>query len=596
MCIMRQLLDKMYVLVIYTVMAIVPFVSSSASASIIPSITSITDSVSVAANFDAKCLSMLNRQYTIPGTSQVVVKRAEITTIDPYRASTPTKHCHLFIDALTVNPNNALDRSTIEISLRLPIGWNGRFAMGGGGAFNGVTEWPVNFMLTGIAASPLQAGYATASNDSGHKGQLIGSNILASVDGSWALDVPPSLGVDNQKEVNFIQNATKLATLSAKAVLTDFYEKAPGYSYFVGCSYGGYEGYNIVSKFPDLYDGVVISAPAVDFVHGAHIVYISKIQRALLNLKNPFSLAKINNITQYVLAKCDALDGVKDGILNNPTRCDFNPKVDLPKCSVGQNNDDCYTSDQMDFIAYMYSDTTTNINGGLLVAGHQPSSEALDIADAGRLASYTLTVNPELDQFITMSGWPSWHTNTTSITKTIDRDVRKYFILDDPAFDYDGFIKNATDEELTAGYQLFVNTIEPINYNLSQFKEKGGKVIFLHGWIDPGIPPGLTINLYNQVAAATAKNKKINDFARLYMVPGMGHCMLGPGPQVVDMLKVMSDWVELGKAPDSIIAEDLSKTMKRPLCPYPKEIVYQGGDSRDPASFACVEIKPVLRK
>jgi feruloyl esterase len=292
-----------------------------------------------------------------------------------------------------------------------------------------------------------------------------------------------------------------------------------------------------------------------------------------------------------VLSACEALDGIEDGFLLDPRRCDFDPETLL--CPDGSDALDCLTAGQVEALKKLYAGPSNPRTGESIFPAFPPGSEL----GWGRFIGgpegsiFYMKPNPIANSFFS------------------------YMVFQDPEWDFRTFNFDEdmyfTDNVLITPSYSLASAINSTNPDLSKFKESGGKLIMYHGWDDPNIPAGNTINYYKSVVAAMhnghkkdfiivapAPRRNTDDFFRLFMVPGMGHCRGGPGTDQFDALFVLEQWVEQGIAPEKIIAshvEDGTVTMTRPLCPYPPEATYVGhGSTNNAANFEC-ELKGLDR-
>jgi hypothetical protein len=454
--------------------------------------------------------------------------------------------------------------SEIRFEVWLPAtGWNGKFEQVGNGGFAGVV--PLFSM-----ADPLLRGYATAGTDDGHVG---------STDGLWALGHP-------EKLIDFGYRAVHETSVQAKAITRAFYGKDLAHSYFVGCSDGGREALMEAQRYPDDFIGIVAGAPANFWTH--LLVGAVWNERALLD--DPASFvppAKLSVIQNAALATCDALDGVKDGIIADPRKCHFDPVV--VQCK-GEDAPDCLTAPQVAAVRKIYSGPKNPRTGEQIFPGFSPGTEALP------------------------PNWRLWLSGNSPAQPTLQDFFGNTFyadmVFDNPkwdfhTFNFDSDVKTADDKVAS-----ILNSNDP---DLGKFKARGGKLIQYHGWGDAAIPPQNSINYFESVQSVMGKTNRekdlgaTEDFYRLFMVPGMSHCAGGIGATVFgnstsaqrdpghDMVSALDQWVEKGVAPNQIIAtgfvagdREKGVQMTRPLCPYPEEAVYKGtGDTNSAASFVC---------
>ena len=422
--------------------------------------------------------------------------------------------------------------SDIEFEVWLPLeDWNGRFQAVGNGGLAGNISYDA-------MTEALRAGYATASTDTGHKGQMMS--------GDWALGHP-------EKITDFGYRAVHEMTVDAKAITAAFYRSPARYSYWNGCSEGGSQALTEAQRYPADYDGILAGAPANYMVH----LQVGGNWIAQAIHKDPASFipaSKLPAIQKAVLAKCDAADGVRDGVLEDPRTCSFNPDTLLCK---GADGPDCLTQAQADGLKKVYEGARNPRTGASIFPGTMPGGE---------------------------TGWERWIAGTDVPPKNlqhgISEDFFKYFVFNNPGWDWKtfDFDKDVAFADKKVG--AIVNHIDP---DLSAFKQRGGKLLQYHGWNDPAISPLNSVNYFESVQTRMGDT---GDFYRLFMIPGMEHCGGGPGASQFDHMAVISGWVEKGKAPDRIVASRPGRT--RPLCPYPQIAKYKGsGSTDDAANFIC---------
>jgi feruloyl esterase len=441
----------------------------------------------------------------------------------------------------------------IRFELLLPDQWNGRFVMGGGGGFVGSVQntAQTSMMYPGTA---LERGYATAGTDTGHQGM--------GTDASWALNNP-------EREVNFGHRAVHLTAEASKTIIKQFYGREAERSYFIGCSRGGGQGMMESQRYPDDFDGIVAGAPAYNWpgIGAGFLQTQQKIYPDPANLATPV-ITNENRalLAKEILAACDKLDGVEDRLLNDPRQCKFDP-ASLPRCKSAEGGADCVTEPQLAAIQEIYEGPI--VDGKRVHAGFPFGGEN----DFG--------------------GWDMWITgranalgpNTPNLHYAFGTNMFKYIIYDDPEWDYSKYQFANWDEDTRRAAEILNAT----DVDLGKFEASEGKLILWNGWSDSAITALGTIGYYDWAAA---KDKEIRDYARLFMMPGVLHCAGGPGPDKVDWLGAISDWVEKDKAPDRLLAsrtDGNGKTiLTRPLCPYPQVAVYDGkGDTSKADSFAC---------
>ncbi len=423
----------------------------------------------------------------------------------------------------------------IKFSMLLPETWNQKFMMGGGGGFVGSVQ--------NMAIGSVNDGFATIGTDTGHTG--------GATDATWALN-------NVERRANFGHVAVHRVAEVGKAIVRSHYGADARRSYFSGCSNGGRQGMMEAQRYPDDFDGIVSIAPAMDFT-GIAAQFMKDIQTLFPDPKSPMTSVlpaeTMKMVGAKVLEACDAKDGVKDGVLEDPRQCtlDINslPLPDAQKAALKK----------------IYAPTKNK--DGEIFSG-QPLGGEADGA-----------------------GWALWISggtpipglnNQPSLRFAFGTEFFKYFVFNDPSFDYSHYDLSTwkKDTELTASY---LNATDP---NLDAFKAKGHRLIMAHGWADAGLSALATVKYYEQVQARDAS---VRDYNRLFMMPGVLHCSGGAGPDNVDWTSAIVDWVENGKAPERIIASKMSQgatARTRPLCPYPQHSTYKGSGSTDEAAnFTC---------
>ena len=391
--------------------------------------------------------------------------------------------------------------------------------------------WAGSLNYSGMALA-LREGYATASTDTGHKG----ANAL------FAIGHP-------EKLIDFGYRAVHELAVKARSIITLYFQRAPRLSYWNGCSTGGRQGLMSAQRYPEDFDAIIAGAPANFHTH----LQASGIARSLPGLLDQSRIvpaAKLALVNRAVLDACDARDGVKDGFLNYPRACTFDAAV--LQCK-GPDADTCLTAAQVASVKENYEAVKLR-NGQEVFPGKDPGSEAAWLTLAGQVAG------PAPGSFQIVYGDPNWDPRTFDL----ERDMR---LADEKV----GMITNA------------------INPDLRAFKARGGKLLLYHGWNDGNISAGNTINYYNSVLEKMGPDQQ--NWLRLFMVPGMGHCRGGAGPNQIQWMAALERWHESGKPPDRIDAVRVMDTrvdMTRPLCPYPLLAHYTGvGSTNDAANFVC---------
>lgn len=427
-------------------------------------------------------------------------------------------------------------KPAVGFEVWLPINdWNGKFQGTGNGGYNGG-------IVTSELVAGLLKGYATANTDMGHK-------ATSPDPGSWALH-HPELVIDEG------YRAQHETAVKAKAIVRAFYGKPPSRSYFVGCSSGGWEALTEASRYPHDYNGLIAGAPASQVVH----LHAAQIWGYLAATQIPPQ--KLRLVAQAVLARCDARDGVKDGLISDPLSCDFQPEE--LACKPGEAPASCLTPTELEAMQKLYSGA--HYASGASVYPGWPRGAEPGLALAGSPGVAALASSTFRDMVFEN---PHWDLRTINY----DRDVK------------------LADEKIGA-------VMNDGSTDLDALRRAGGKLILWHGWSDPLISALHTVGYYKELAQhfspgadeATAI-ARLSDFARLFLAPGVFHCGGGPGPSRFDAVSALEAWVERGQAPDRLIAAHLTAgkvDRTRPLCPFPKKAVYNGkGSSDDAASFHC---------
>jgi hypothetical protein len=450
--------------------------------------------------------------------------------------------------------------SDIKIEVWMPAsGWNGKFRGQGNGGFAG----EMDYRALGLA---ILQEYASAATDTGH--------AASGTDATWALGHP-------QKIIDYAHRAIHEMTLLSKATLKAFYGNAPKHSYFASCSNGGRQALMEAQRYPEDYDGILAGAPANYWTH----LMSSALWDAQATTNNPDSYippSKVPAIAHAVLAACDAKDGLKDGILNDPRQCHFDPATMLCEKS---NSDSCLTKPQATALKNLY-EGAHDAKGKEIFPGFVPGGE-----EGG-------------------GGWDLWITGNAPGKGLLFAFGSGFFgnmVYEQAGWDY----KEAKlDDAVAAADQKFAVVLNSAEPNMKAFQSHGGKLILYHGWNDAAISPLNAINYYESVLATMGK-QEADSFVRLYMVPGMQHCSGGPGPDVFGQLGIspandpqhniylaLEEWTEKGTAPSTVIASKLEGEtpaglvgkvkMTRPLCAYPQKAKYKGtGNPNEAASFTC---------
>jgi feruloyl esterase len=446
----------------------------------------------------------------------------------------------------------AVAEPAIKFEIWMPAtAWNGKFNGVGNGGYAG-------FINYGAMRTALARGYATASTDTGHMGNPF--------DATWMLG-HPELVVDH------LDRSIHEMTVQSKRIVRAFYGDKPRRSYFTGCSAGGNQGLIEAQRYPRDYDGIVAGAPAPK-VTRLHAWFTWSAQATLKTPANYLPASKLQLIADAVNARCDALDGIVDGLLDDPRRCAFDPVV--LQCP-GADAPNCLTADQAHTVEQLYAGPRNPRTGEQLFPGAVPGGET----------------GP--------GGWGQWITGPApgaSLHAILAGGLFRYAGFEDPSWDWRTF---DFDADFTFMSHKLGPTWDASDANFSRFQARGGKIIMYHGWSDPAISPLNSIDYYQRVTDAARRDayrahhdgddgrEETREFFRFFLAPGLQHCGGGPGPNTFDALGALEKWVEQGKAPRRIVATGgIVPTRTRPLCPYPQTAQYLGrGSTDDAASFDC---------
>ena len=422
-----------------------------------------------------------------------------------------------------------------HFAVKLPSNWNNRFEMVGNGGWAGVIS--VAAMDTAV-----RAGYATTSTDTGH-------DAMKEPGATFAYPGPSNPNAA-RKVIDHGYLAVHETALLAKKMIRAYYSGDPTYSYWVGCSTGGRQGLMEAQRYPEDFDGYVVGAP---------VLYLSGLQsKAIWTYQlagegpGKLSTRQLDLVTKAFYKKCDAGDGVEDGLVENPPACDFDPARDLEKCQ-GAEGPACFTGAQISALKNIY-EGPRDVQGRQLFPGMPPGGDGAP-ENGFRLA-----------------------------------DTFMKFMAFDPApgpnWDYHSF-HIETDMARLRSVGMRIDATIP---DLTAVKMRGGKIVHYHGWADPGVTPKMSINYY-EAAEKTMGPAETRDFYRLFLVPGMFHCGGGPGCGNVDWLSAAVNWVEKGVAPSMLVGahnEGGKTTRTRPICAYPNVAHYKGSGSIDEAgNFTC---------
>ncbi len=520
------------------------------------------------ASDEAACRAMTN-------IANLTILSAELV---PAKGSTP-EYCHV----------TGLIEPAIHWHMQLPLpsNWNGRLLNIGNGGKAGNLVY---------ADDRLAEGYAVANSNTGHDN---GSEPNA----SFAFN-------NRQAEIDFGYRAVHVTANASKALVKEYYDKAPQYSYFEGCSTGGRQGLMEAQRFPYDFDGIVAGDGVIEYqrINMEHVWSLQFLMKEdfagslafdSAGDKSFSDLKKVDILRQAVLDKCDAKDGIKDGIIDDPLRCDFNPDVDLASklCPANKNAPGCFTQMQLQTIKKLYAGPYDS-KGNHILKG---------VAYGSEFTWGNLVIPYGGNQF-----FPSHMGNEVDHVNYLFYENDPGVAPPDPTKLSTPLDKNAVFPEVawwefnmddvTAGKgDSMMKITDATDPDLHRFLNlNNGKLILYEGWGDAAVYPEVITDYYKNVVETTFKGnyQGAHEKARLFMVPGMGHCSGGPGPNEWDKLAPLVQWVEHGQAPDSIVAVHRTGggeagsgrvDNERKLCPFPQHAIYTGpsGEQNDPKNWVA---------
>jgi feruloyl esterase len=434
----------------------------------------------------------------------------------------------------------------IRFEVALPASWNRRFMMTGSGGYAGDSlESPQRLRLRSIA---MRRGFAAAVTNTGHDNR----------------DEPlATFAVNRQKLLDYAYRSLHVTAEAGKRITSAYYGVKPTRSYFQGCSTGGRQALILAQRFPDDFDGIVAGAPVLNF--SMTMAGFACREQALIAAPVPY--AKLSTLAERIYSLCDDKDGLKDGLIDDPRRCNFQPARDLPRCSAEENTK-CFTEAQIGTLEKIYG----------------------DIKSQGKRVFPGWPVGAEVSGADGRSGWDQWIVRETPEKTTA-------YLFADSFFRYMAFPRKEQGIALTAfdvdkdvpRLDWIHEILDATNPDLARFRDRKNKLLMYFGWADQSLNAQMGVEYYESVVQKMGP--RTQDFFRLFMQPGVFHCGGGVGPGSFEPLLDVLAWVEEGKVPDRIIAArivDGKAVRTRPLCPYPQTAKYKGSGSIDDASsFHC---------
>jgi feruloyl esterase len=440
----------------------------------------------------------------------------------------------------------------VGFEVRLPDNWNGRFLMLGNGGFAGA----IQAAIQGGFAPHLRQGFAVAATDTGHDAD---HQPLA------------SFGVDRQKIIDFAYRAVHVTAVAAKDLIAAYYGSGPELSYFRGGSTGGRQGLMAAQRFPGDYDGILVAFPVLDQTnhHLASIGIMQAMEQA------PIHMNQLETLAEHVYARCDGVDGVEDGLIAEPLRCDFDSAEDLPRCDGRVARPTCFTEGQIGTLQVIYGDVESN--GNTIMPGLPVGASA-----QGRV------VGP-FPPYVG-SGWTPYLVNQNGRPNRLrgSASFLQYMAFDEPRPNYDWRDFDIhTDPERIQWIRSVLDATDP---DLSSFRNQGGRLLMYFGWADSGPNPRMGTNYYE--AVRDTMGASTTDFFRLFMIPGMFHGG-GIGNPSVEAFDALRAWVETDTPPDRLTIsyhDDGTVVRTRPACLYPQVArPTDSGPTTEAANFECLD-------
>ena len=524
----------------------------------------------------------LSEQFSFNQTVITSVSTVPAGPIAEGRGRTSDAAAHCLIRGQMNERVSPIDNNTYAIGfeMRLPQDWNGRFFYHANGGVDGFVNTASGSLGGSQTITALQLGYAVINSDAGHQGPA------------------PFFGIDPQARIDYGYNAVATLTPMAKSLITDAYGKGPERSYFAGCSNGGRHGMVAAARFADQYDGILAGNPGFNLPQAA-VAQLYAVQQFTLvatslnedgnpDISTAFTQAERDMIASRVLERCDGLDGLVDGMVadNMACRAEFDLKRDVPTCAA-QRDGMCLSEDQKTVLGNIMDGARNSAGEALYTsfpydpgmagqswAGWKFNSSQSQNRDPGATAAIFTTPPFDIDMFREQGGYQF------AMNFDMDTDAPKIY---------------GTNELYTESPMSFMTPPNP--NNMDTLRDNGSKLMVYHGMADGVFSPDDTIRWYSALDAQNAGNA--DEFARLYLVPGMGHCASGPSTDQFNMFEALVAWVEEGVTPDRVIASvrgdnpeipaDWSPERTRPLCAFPELARYNGsGDIEDAANFSCV--------
>lgn len=530
-----------------------------------------------AENPSAACTGLLQQKF--PAEMKLDIQSAQLNEADAF----------CLVKGL-VNARTGVDGKHygIGFEMRLPLSWNGRFVYQMNGGNDGTVVPAEGDMFEGRSARA--RGYAVLSTNAGHDGN-------AAENQQYGLAAGNRFGLDPQARIDYGFATTATMNPIAHSLIKSFYTKEAEYSYLSGCSNGGRHGMVAASRYGDMFDGILVGAPGFNLPKAAvqHAWDVQSTQQVDAKLSKAFSRSDMQLIVNKITDACDGLDGAKDGLVNNIRQCQKTFDINSLRCA-GEKNASCLSEVQTKSFARLMSGP--HDSKGKQLYNHWWYDTG--IADEGwRFWKFESPIPPWNNNplIATMGAGSLAYVFTTPATEVEGSPDKLLQFLSNFDFDRDAPKIYATQGAFNKSAMEFMTPPDVDNPYLKTFYKNKGKLIIYQGQSDPVFSTVDIVDWYERLN----KNYKgkADDFARLFVVPGMNHCAGGPATDQFDGLSALAAWVEKGVAPDSIAAKvsadnkslpaSWSKTRSRPLCPWPSVATYKSGDIESAASFVCAK-------
>ncbi len=522
-------------------------------------------------SFESACAALLSQNLPAGKIEAAEFVSPSMITIFGMPSPVPA-HCRV---SAKLNERIGIDSKpyAIGMELRLPENWNRRFLFQGGGGTDGELRPAIGMAAIGDAPNALSLGYAVVSTDAGHLNEP-------------GMTGPYLFGADPQARIDYGYNHLPIVTGASRTLIERVYGGKPAHSYFVGCSNGGRQGMMASQRFPELFDAIVAIAPAHRVTDAsldalAQTQVLASIAPRASNgrplLGSALSSEDMKVLGDGILKQCDLLDGVADGMVLHPAQCTFDPRN--VQCAAGATAN-CLAPEKVDAIRKLF-------------AGAK---------DASGLPVYTRWA---YDPGVNSPLWTMWKMGPPdamppqAINTSLVAGAMSHVFSTPPLMTSDlyGFMLETSLDELRDRFrrteapftQSGEQVVNATSKDISEFVARGGKLILAHGMADGIFAPQDTIDYFE--AVKRKHGARAESFLRLYLVPGMAHCGGGPATDSFDALGAAVRWVEKGEAPDALLAKanpsSMFKGRTRPLCAFPKQATYKGGDVELATSFSC---------